>query len=321
MKSNTVAYIFSGVTAVLLAGGSFAFGQVNTIQLAGGEQVVVECLVPEATATETSEPTATQEATATGALPTVTSEPTDLPTATATIAATVTPTQAAGGGYIFTDGETKIMLVGDSITRGESQSESYRYHLWNLLQAAGYTQIDFVGAEERPDRAVKSGGVDGTWDYDHSSFAGSQPDFIYQIMQFGQNAVPGNWAATYQPDIVLIHLGTNGHLPNHTSDLSQADGDYLAIINEFRSANPNTVFFVSKIMGKAVDNQTWLASFNNALDGFAAANSTAQSPIIIVDNSQAVGFSTAVHTIDGTHLNEAGAALMAQQWFDALTGE
>lgn len=254
---------------------------------------------------------------------TVTDEPaataTDEPTSTNT-PIPPTPTEAAGngGGYIFTDGETKIMMVGDSITRGEDQASSYRYHLWNQLQSAGYDQIDFVGAEERVTRAVKSGGVDGTWDHDHSSFAGSQPDFIYELMQNGQNAIPGDWAATYQPDIVLLHLGTNGHLPAHTSDLSQVDGDYLAIINEFRSANPNTVFLVSKIMGKAVDNQTWLASFNSALDGFVASNSTAQSPIVLVDNSQAAGFSTAAHTVDGTHLNEAGAILMAGNWFDAL---
>jgi hypothetical protein len=44
---------------------------------------------------------------------------------------------------------TKIMPLGDSITEGDSRLASHRWHLWNLLRAAGY-KVDFVGSV-RPD--------------------------------------------------------------------------------------------------------------------------------------------------------------------------
>jgi hypothetical protein len=49
---------------------------------------------------------------------------------------------------------------------------------------------------------------------------------------------------------------------------------------------------------------------------WAAANTTAASPVAVVD--QWTGFDAATDTRDGVHSNDAGATKIAANWFKAL---
>src|SRR5947209_14639864 len=87
----------------------------------------------------------------------------------------------------------RVMPLGDSITWGvgSSTGSSYRADLWRrLVTQAGY-HIDFVGSQQ-------SGSLPDTDNEGHSGWR------IDQIA----GGIDG-WLATYQPDVVLLHIGTN----------------------------------------------------------------------------------------------------------------
>jgi mannan endo-1,4-beta-mannosidase len=59
-----------------------------------------------------------------------------------------------------------------------------------------------------------------------------------------------------------------------------------------------------------------VVTLNNAIPGWATANSTSQSPITVVD--QWSGFSTSSDTSDGVHPNDSGTRKMEARWYPAL---
>ncbi|MCA9910973.1 MAG: hypothetical protein KC519_20100, partial [Anaerolineae bacterium] len=94
-------------------------------------------------------------------------------------------------------GITTIMPLGNSITQGSGQQNSYRRALWQLIQAGGYG-ADFVGSQSSNFSAPPP---NPDFDLNHEGHWGWRADQILAQL-------PG-WAATYQPQVVLIHLGTN----------------------------------------------------------------------------------------------------------------
>jgi hypothetical protein len=59
-----------------------------------------------------------------------------------------------------------------------------------------------------------------------------------------------------------------------------------------------------------------IVEFNNALPGWAAGLTTAQSPITLVD--QWTGFDAVADTVDGVHPNTGGFQKMANRWYPKL---
>jgi hypothetical protein len=60
-----------------------------------------------------------------------------------------------------------------------------------------------------------------------------------------------------------------------------------------------------------------VVDLNNAIPGWARSNSTAQSPVTVVD--QWSGFSTSSDTSDGVHPNDAGIRKIEARWYPALS--
>jgi hypothetical protein len=106
----------------------------------------------------------------------------------------------------------KIMPLGDSITQGissgvpdEARQVSYRKALYDNLKAAGYVVNDeiFVGT-------LFSGESVPDFDPDHDGHPGWQADEIVN----GRSGFPPNdkldqWLDEENPNIVLLHIGTN----------------------------------------------------------------------------------------------------------------
>src|ERR1043165_8891523 len=90
----------------------------------------------------------------------------------------------------------RIMPLGDSITAGPG---CWRAFLWNQLQTAGYTNIDFVGG------VADGGGCNPgfAYDFDHEGHSGFAPTGIAD-----NNQLPP-WLNAARPDVVVMHLGTN----------------------------------------------------------------------------------------------------------------
>ena len=59
-----------------------------------------------------------------------------------------------------------------------------------------------------------------------------------------------------------------------------------------------------------------VVALNDAIPAWAAARTTGQSPVVVVD--QWSGFDTATDTYDGVHPNSSGDRKMAGRWHPAL---
>ena len=214
-----------------------------------------------------------------------------------------------------------IMPLGDSITEAVNipaeQLPSYRSYLWSLLQPCGYTHVDLVGSRFSVlDFATAPAGEHdpgGNWDKDHEGHAGWRTD---EILNGRPAAYPGKldeWAPTYQPDIVLVHLGTNDAIQfqNPVATI----GELELVIDTLRVTNPNVAILIAQLIPSSNGAVNAQIDLLNALIPDLADESTPDSPVIIVDHN--TGFD--LQWLDDLyHPDATGQAFMAQQWFDAL---
>ncbi len=106
--------------------------------------------------------------------------------------------------------QVRIMPLGDSITRGDFSGEpdegrqtGYRLELWNRLRQNGY-DVDFVGS-------LNSGFLNAGFDSGHEGHSGwTAYEILNGRLQDPQAGNLASWLNTYRPEIVLLHIGTNG---------------------------------------------------------------------------------------------------------------
>ncbi|MEU9832318.1 cellulose binding domain-containing protein [Streptosporangium sp. NPDC048047] len=199
---------------------------------------------------------------------------------------------------------TRIMPLGDSITGSPG---CWRALLWNRLQSSGYTDIDFVGT-------LPPQGCSVAHDGDNEGHGGYLATNIAN-----QNLLPG-WLEATRPDVVMMHLGTN----DVWSSIAPATilDAFTKLVGQMRTSNPDMRILVAKIIpmnpSTCAECGQRAVNFNNAIPAWAAATSTARSPIVVVD--QWTGFDTATDTYDGVHPNATGDRKMSDRWYPALTG-
>lgn len=203
----------------------------------------------------------------------------------------------------------RIMPLGDSITQADTRYNSYRRPLWFKFQDGGYN-VDFVGtntlhygAHSQPNGPPP----DPDFDMDH------QGNWGWSALEV-EPELPA-WAAATQPDIVLMHLGTNDIFDGRTVQQTLTTlGDLIAIL---RDVNPNVVVFVATVIPHNRGDRPPLDDLVDAIPGFVTSQNTAQSPVLLVDQNE--GFSAFSDTYDAVHPNAAGEEKMAQKWYVAVT--
>jgi lysophospholipase L1-like esterase len=208
-----------------------------------------------------------------------------------------TPTRAAA---------TRIMALGDSITGSPG---CWRAILWNELRSAGLTNFEPVGTLS-PQGCPQ--GNDGN-NEGHGGFLATGIA--------NQDQLPP-WLAATNPDIVLMHLGTND-LFNAANTTEMVLAAYTKMVGQMRANNPNMTILVAQIIPMytattgCTDCYQRVINLNAAIPGWAAGLSTSQSRIIVVDLW--TGFDTTTDTSEGVHPNNAGFQKMADKWFPALS--
>lgn len=207
------------------------------------------------------------------------------------------------GGHAYGQTPVRVMPLGDSITGSPG---CWRALLWNQLQDNGYTNLDFVGS-------LPAQGCGMNHDGDNEGHGG----ILAINMANANQLVP--WLNTTNPDIVLMHLGTNDVWSNRATETILAA--FSTLVDQMRANNSAMKILVAQII--PMDSAQSCSScaqgvinLNNALPAWAASLRTSASPITIVD--QWTAFSTSSHTYDGVHPNSAGDQLIADNWFDAL---
>ncbi|GID29194.1 SGNH/GDSL hydrolase family protein [Paractinoplanes brasiliensis] len=202
-------------------------------------------------------------------------------------------------------GPLKVMPLGDSITYGSGSADSrvgnrtgaptasgYRVELGDRLRAAGL-DVDFVGSQ----RAGPPGA-----DTEHEGHSG------WRIDQIAANV--DGWLAGYEPDAVLLHLGTNDMAQNMGV---RASADRLsALIDQIRAARPDAGIFVQRLVqGHIEPYRSRIAAFNSRIPGIVAGK---DAKVHLVDQSAIGGLSI----FDNLHPNDHGYAKMAYNLYRAM---
>ena len=115
-----------------------------------------------------------------------------------------------------------------------------------------------------------------------------------------------------------MHLGTNDVWNNRSPATILAA--YGKMVDQMRAQNPRMTVLVAQIIpmnpSNCADCGARVVALNQAIPAWAAGKSTAESPVVVVD--QFTGFNTATDTGDGVHPNDAGIQKMSDRWYPAL---
>jgi lysophospholipase L1-like esterase len=129
-----------------------------------------------------------------------------------------------------------------------------------------------------------------------------------------QNQLPP-WLAAADPDVVLMHFGTNDVWSSRPTATILAA--YRTLVDQMRARNPDVAVLVAQIIpmnpSGCAECGARVVELNAAIPGWAASVGTARSPVVVVD--QWTGFSTAGDTYDGVHPNASGDRKIADTWF------
>jgi len=197
---------------------------------------------------------------------------------------------------------TRILPLGDSITRGNNSHWTYRRNLEAALAGANCS-FDMVGSQFGP----ASGPGSPLVDRDHEGHSGFRTD---EILAGLSQWLPGN-----EPDWALIHVGTNDVLQG--ASITVARTNISGMIDMLRDANPNVGILLAQMIPNLPANEAAVAALNDAIVALAAEkNMPSVSPVFMVDHYS--GYSTFTHNYDQIHPNDAGEAMMAERWFQAL---
>ncbi len=225
---------------------------------------------------------------------------------------------------VVTPATVRVLPLGDSITNGWGAQQSYRYALWKkVLDAGGST--DFIGTLNSVDggNPVWPDHLGRNFDRDHEGHSGWTAGQI-------AGSLP-SWLAAYFPDLGLIQLGTNDGIGSGADGVTSALNGLSANVQRLRERNPDVKIFVAKLIPIDTEHPGWtggpgrsalsghVTTLNGRLDAWAAALTTARSPIRVVD--QSAGFNARTDTFDGLHPNAGGEEKMAQRWWDAIRGD
>lgn len=215
--------------------------------------------------------------------------------------------------------QTRILPLGDSITQGGQDFASYRYALWFQLDQAGF-DVEFVGQQN----AIFGGGTPNpgaypayltTFDRDHEGHWGWRTD---DIVLFAQAL-----ASASQPDIALVHLGTNDIGQQGAAGVANADTHLRSIVAQLRTAVPDVTILLARVIpiGPGTSyfaNAAQVPPLNTVISAIAADLDTPASRIFVVDQNTGFDLGTMLQA-DGLHPNLAGEARIASVWFARLS--
>ncbi|KAK9311243.1 SGNH hydrolase-type esterase domain-containing protein [Lipomyces starkeyi] len=189
------------------------------------------------------------------------------------------------------------MPLGDSIT----EWGCWRAYLWNKLRQGGIENIDFVGSVTSTTICNVS-----DWDRNNEGHAG------YLAIDIASNNLLVGWLSSANPDIVIMHLGTNDIANNkQILDIITA---FSTLVDQMRANKPTMKILIAKVIPSIFNNQSDV-TLNDAISPWALSKTTTASPIIVVD--QYTGFSIS-DLIDGVHPNDSGDQKMADVWYQPL---
>jgi lysophospholipase L1-like esterase len=205
------------------------------------------------------------------------------------------------------------MPLGDSLT---AFGESYRGPLYRTLKAEGLN-IDFVGSGQW--EPVGGGDPDGEG---HGGFRIGPDDSVdYQGKPANLDAYIAEWLNSARPNVVLLTIGTND-LAAGGPIANAAAGKLQNLVTKIRQLAPNAYLVVGDIPPNT--NTSTISPPAKAIDDVARRVGDGSDPKITYGNTAQhlldAGYTTAVHTNDGTHFTVEGGVLFAKAWYPKARG-
>ncbi|MBN2481447.1 MAG: hypothetical protein JXB19_06890, partial [Bacteroidales bacterium] len=222
------------------------------------------------------------------------------------------------GFFLWGQNPINIMPLGNSITYDDYLDDTrdigakiaYRYKLYLLLNEAGYT-FDYVGSEQ-------SGGDYLPEEYtDNAGFPGATVSDLLAILQ-------ENYLDTYGPDVILLHIGTNGLNTNGNATAFRNHLiDILDEVDNYEDTSEKTVpVILAQIINRAPDGLHVPTTYYNGLLADLATARTGDS-LLLVNMETGAGINYPFvedggDMIDTYHPDNTGYDKMGQLWFTAL---
>ncbi|MGN6723602.1 MAG: SGNH/GDSL hydrolase family protein [Marmoricola sp.] len=216
-------------------------------------------------------------------------------------------TFGAPAGAVTASTPTRIMLYGDSITQGTSAHYTWRYRLWQGLQAGG-NNVDFVGPMNTvftyPGYSTTSTEYrDPNFDTAHAAVAGmtlTKP--VWTISQL---------AGTYRPDAIVGLIGFND-LRTSAATIPQLIDTWRTQIQAARRADPGVSIVLAEY------GETWgtgLSDYDSALTSLATELDQPRARVVATGIPQ---LNEHTDTFDGVHLTTSGEKIEAASVAGAL---
>lgn len=248
----------------------------------------------------------------------------------------------------------RILAMGDSITDGYINGDNgYRKYFCYEMQQKGFTNFDMVGPKNNWSDSVSYTTSDGvTFQYDpaHAGYSGYAIEKIgsrqglYETIfdtTYYNNNVTGNMIEAYDPDIVLLQIGTNDLLDNQNAGIT--DRLEKLVDKLLDSIDNNSMLFVASVPDIDVSvRHDWLWAYQSS--GYSYENNPEEFTALVeqsvdnynasvkelVEKKQAAGARIRFADInsvvdmktglkDGVHPNEAGYACMGKYWSEQVS--
>jgi hypothetical protein len=223
-----------------------------------------------------------------------------------------------------------IMPLGNSITfdnnmgdtRPVSIKVAYRYKLYQLLQAGGYNFM-FIGS--------RSSGYHEdlltTIYARNAGFPGIITEKLADVIETGSSSFtgtesPGPYLQTYNPDIVLLHIGTNDiNQFGASAQVTHVERILNAIHNHSQNTGKPILVFLATIVSfkdYPCGSHTNISSFNNKIKTLAQNKINQGHKLILVDMECTAGINYSTEMIDAYHPNVAGYEKMGAKWYSMI---
>ena len=240
----------------------------------------------------------------------------------------------------------KIMSLGDSITDGYWTMGGYRKYLYHELEQKGYSDIDMVGPKGSNEESFSYNGEYITYDGNYAGYSGyaiqymtgteTRQGILETINEDYGNGK--NMIEAYDPDVVLLQIGTNDILSNYNDGITNRLENLINTILASMDGE-NDVLYVSTIPDiNIAERYDWLWSygidynsdpegFTNAVQGSIDAYNNSIRALIAEkqEKGERVAFADINSVIDqntdlndGVHPNEAGYEKMGMYWANLL---
>jgi lysophospholipase L1-like esterase len=244
----------------------------------------------------------------------------------------LTPTQIAtvnaamsGNWESLIDTRPRILTVGDSITQGTGETNSWGWRQ-GLQTALGvsvtwsptsnyrlYGNYNFVGPYRTPSK-------DDFYQVNHAGVSGQRVDQMYdRLPTHLRNFMTGAPAGS----IVLIHAGTNDVTSGTTAT---ALTDIPLMIDQIYAFNPSIKIYVALIIPRTDANDAATTTYNTSLRSALVTKQTTVPTLHIVDMNTAFKANAnwaADYLPAGSpwlyvHPNDAGYAVMTNTWASCI---